>query len=254
MFKKTSHNSHKSTEKDKYERASLKLLEKGFDKTLSGHAKFKFCYQNPFIDYENIISSSLTREMKVLEIGAGTGNYTGQIAKTGAKVIASDISLNSLEVSKILNAEFDNIEFKIADIEKLPFESDEFDAILSSGSLSYGEFIIVKQELLRVLKKGGLLICVDALNDNPIYRLKRLIDVFRGKRTYMTYKNIPTIKSIENLLENFEKSEIKFFGSATWVLSFFPNFSKIKYLSAFIDELVKCKKSAFYFSLVAKKK
>lgn len=254
MFTRRPHNSDKEEEKNKYEKASSQILESGVDKNIFGYKKFKYCYQSPFINYQKKISAYLDSGKKVLEIGAGSGNYTGIIANTGAELIATDISAQSLEVSKILNADFTNIDYKIADIEDLPFENEKFDAVLSSGSLSYGDFEKVKTELVRVLKKDGLLICTDALNNNPVYRYKRLFDAYKGKRTHMTYRNIPTVRSIEILLKDFKEEEIVYFGSMTWLLAILPNYPIVKDLSNFIDKIIKCKRSAFYFTLVAKKK
>ena len=110
MFIKKSHKLDKYKEKNKYEKASSKMLEQGVNSNIFGYKKFKFCYQSPFIEYQKQIALNLTPENKVLEIGAGSGNYTGIIATTGAELIATDISASSLEVSKLLNANFINID------------------------------------------------------------------------------------------------------------------------------------------------
>ena len=55
-------------------------------------------------------------------------------------------------------------------MEKLPFRDNSFDAICSAGSLSYGDNLIVMNEIYRLLKTGGSFIAVDSLNNNPIFR------------------------------------------------------------------------------------
>ena len=65
-------------------------------------------------------------------------------------------------------------------MEDLPFSNNSFDVVASAGSLSYGSKKIVDKEILRILRPNGIFICVDSLNNNPIYRFNRFQNYLRG--------------------------------------------------------------------------
>ena len=91
--------------------------------------------------------------MKVLEIGCGTGEFSWQAISSGAYVTLLDISENSLEAARYrFKKHMKNIKLKKGDMEDIPFDEENF-IVLSSGSLSYGDHKIVRNEIFRVLKK-----------------------------------------------------------------------------------------------------
>ena len=135
---------------------------------LFDYSDLPFYLQSPYSHYERMIREYIVNEHKVLEIGSGTGNYTGYISSTGADVMATDISSKSLEVASLRYSKNKNIKYQAADMEQLPFSDESFDVICSAGSLSYGSYAKVSKEIKRVLKSGGYFICVDSLNNNPI--------------------------------------------------------------------------------------
>ena len=112
----------------------------------------------------------------MLEIGAGTGEFSTTLialASDGA-VTATDISEASLQLLQQRYSNVANLETKVADMEALPFEDESFDVVCSAGSLSYGDNLVVMNEIFRVLRGGGgRFICVDSLNHNPIYKVNR---------------------------------------------------------------------------------
>lgn len=160
--------------------------------------------------YENTISKLINSNSIVLEIGAGTGDYSGRLVECGAQITLLDTSRSALEISRI---KFGNAaEYVCGNMEKLPFPDSHFDFVLSAGSLSYGEYEIVRNEILRVLRPNGTILILDSLNDNPIYRLNRFRHFILGRRTRSTLKRIPNKKLIKDLISFFESSSISFFG------------------------------------------
>ena len=131
-----------------------------------------------------------------------------------------------------------------------------YDVVTSAGSLSYGDNLLVMQEVHRVLKPGGVFICVDSLNHNPIYRLNRWVRFLRGGRTKNTLLRMPTSSLIESYRHYFGRQNVKYFGSIVWL---FPVLRLIfarkiaAYLIARIDHLVNVEKSAFKFVMICKK-
>lgn len=246
----------KKIESDRYNKRAKKMLESNgllnidksnelFDRNT--HGKYK-AYHRKYIK-----SSSI-----VLEIGAGTGRLTKTLLESGAIVVATDISPSSLNVIEKRYSKYNNsLIAQLADMEQLPFKQNHFDIVSSAGSLSYGDNKIVMKEIYRVLKPGGLFICVDSLNDNPIYKFNRWIAYKMGKRTLSTIKNMPTLKSIKKYEFLFEKVHIHFFGSIIWLFPFFNLFLSKNNAVSFIekiDYLIGTKKSAFKFVMVLRKK
>lgn len=101
---------------------------------------------------------------KVLEIGAGPGRFTIELARLGASVVVADISPVQLEAHRVrigsLPAEAAVLDRQVADISDLSgFGDAEYDAVVAyGGPLSYvfdraGDALA---EMHRVLKPGGV--------------------------------------------------------------------------------------------------
>jgi ubiquinone/menaquinone biosynthesis C-methylase UbiE len=186
---------------------------------------------------------------------AGTGLHTWALVKTGAHVIATDISPNSLKLleQRIINAG-GSVTTQVADIEFLPFEDSSFDVVVCAGSLSYGEPALVDTEIKRVLRLGGRLICVDSLNHNPIYRLNRWIQYMRGNRTKSTLQRMPSLLRIKALTNGFNHIETHYFGAASFAMPIIASLlgqRQAAVVSDFIDQAFSVQRSAFKFVLVA---
>ena len=195
-------------------------------------------------------------ESKVLEIGAGMGENTSSLLDMSFKVTSTDISSKSVEVMRNKFSKYSNFSAEVADMEKLPFNNESFDVVCSAGSLSYGDNTVVMNEIYRVLKKGGVMIAVDSLNNNHIYRLNRYMHYLKGNRSKSTLIRMPTISLIDKYTENFGYAEVKFFGAITWT---FPLLSKILSeqavikLSNWIDIKFNIRESAFKFVIMLEK-
>ncbi|MBN2442339.1 MAG: methyltransferase domain-containing protein [Spirochaetales bacterium] len=99
-------------------------------------------------------------DLKILDLGGGTGKYSIELAKLGYSVTLSDISQESLNVAtvKIKNSGL-NIPTIQADAEHVPFNNGNFDMVLMLGGvMSYTPH---PQQLLRecnrILKNDGIL-------------------------------------------------------------------------------------------------
>lgn len=104
--------------------------------------------------------------MSVLDLGCGDGYDCLFFAQKGAKAIGID-RIKSPEWRKI-KSRHRNISFKVADAEKLPFDSESFDLIFAKDVMHHTEnpsqFL---QEALRLTKKGGKIISIEANRYNP---------------------------------------------------------------------------------------
>jgi SAM-dependent methyltransferase len=94
---------------------------------------------------------------RVLDVGAGDGNFALACARAGAAVIASDLSPGMVERGRRRSrAEGLAIEWIEADAEELPFEDESFDCVGSVfGAMIAPRPEIVGEELMRVARPGG---------------------------------------------------------------------------------------------------
>jgi SAM-dependent methyltransferase len=93
----------------------------------------------------------------VLDVACGTGVVAVTAARLGAQVTALDLTPELLarahENAAIANV---SIDFHEGDVEKLPFENDEFDVVLSQfGHMFAPRPDVAIGEMLRVLRPGG---------------------------------------------------------------------------------------------------
>ncbi len=251
--------SDKQIELNRYDaRASSKLSAVDTDLTTEefGSASMPDYLRTPYICYEIHAKNLITSQHKVLELGAGSGLHTWALVQSGAKVICTDISPNSL---KVLAHQYASrgiaVETQVADIEKLPFPDDSFDVVASAGCLSYGQPALVDAEIRRVLRAGGMFICVDSLNHNPIYRLNRLLHYWRGNRTWSTLQHMPDLARIRMIGCGFSNVTQNFFGSLSYLMPVVAKFvgaEQTQRISDYFDGLIGARRSAFKFVLVAK--
>jgi SAM-dependent methyltransferase len=95
--------------------------------------------------------------MRVLDVGAGTGNASIPAAQRGAIVTASDLTPELLEAGR-RRAEGAGVELEWAeaDAEHLPFADASYDAVISSIGAMFAPFHqAVADELVRVVRPGG---------------------------------------------------------------------------------------------------
>jgi demethylmenaquinone methyltransferase/2-methoxy-6-polyprenyl-1,4-benzoquinol methylase len=115
---------------------------------------------------------------RILDLAAGTGTSSVALSHSGAKVIAVDFSPGMIEEGR---RKHKNIEFVQADIEKLPFGDDEFDAVtISFGLRNVNDPKQALGEMYRVLKPGGrLVICEFSKPPRALLRM--------GYQAYLRY-------------------------------------------------------------------
>jgi ubiquinone/menaquinone biosynthesis C-methylase UbiE len=93
----------------------------------------------------------------VLDVAAGSGNVAIPAAQVGARVVASDLTPELMEIGKKWAADVGvEVTWEVADAEALPYGDGEFDAVLSClGVMFAPHHQAAADELLRVCRPGG---------------------------------------------------------------------------------------------------
>ncbi|XFA74196.1 class I SAM-dependent methyltransferase [Thermosynechococcaceae cyanobacterium Okahandja] len=95
----------------------------------------------------------------VLDAGCGYGQWSLALASINQSVSACDISTHRIEFVNVLCQQLgvNNISTRISSIDKMPYESNRFDAVFCYGVIFMTPWLESLKELARVLKPGGLL-------------------------------------------------------------------------------------------------
>src|SRR4051795_1139696 len=117
---------------------------------------------------------------RVLDVAAGTGNASIPAAQLGARVTASDLTPELLEIGRrrAENAGLD-IDWVPADAERLPFEDESFDVVMSAiGVVFAPHHQQAADELVRVCRPGGTIALLSWTPEGMIGELFRTMGPF----------------------------------------------------------------------------
>jgi ubiquinone/menaquinone biosynthesis C-methylase UbiE len=112
-------------------------------------------------------AAKLTGYERVLDAGCGTGHTALALAARGASVVAVDLTAAMLEQGRRLAHErgLTGIEFRLGDVEQLPFADGEFDLVVSRYSAHHWPHPQqALAEFRRVLRPGGRLLLADIVS------------------------------------------------------------------------------------------
>uniref|UniRef100_H2ZS59 phosphoethanolamine N-methyltransferase n=1 Tax=Latimeria chalumnae TaxID=7897 RepID=H2ZS59_LATCH len=96
----------------------------------------------------------------VLELGAGIGRFSGQLAKKARRVTAVDFMKTFMEKNREVNKVYGNVTFLQADVTNLDLPPNSFDLIFSNWLFMYltdKELVHFTNKLLQWLRPGGYL-------------------------------------------------------------------------------------------------
>lgn len=249
----------KFVEYNRYNSKSLSKITSGDISQVNGYLNFPAYIQAPYVFYEEILKKVIQENDTVLELCAGDGVHTLSLAKTGAKIISTDIADQSVKLAKMRMAHtgFCNVQFDVVDAENLPFEKDSFEVITCVGSLSYLDLEAFVNNVQKVMKGGGKLIIVDSFNHNPVYRLNRYINYLLGRRSLSTIERMPNLKTLHYFKNKFKSIEVRYFGIFTflgWPLSILIGSNRAANVVDQLDKrMVFLKKHAFKIVFIAEK-
>ena len=92
-------------------------------------------------------------DFKLLDVATGPGSLAAEAARRGVRCTGVDLSSGMIQLARKSNP---GIDFRVADVEHLPFADGSFDAVVCNfglGHFPYPEAAVA--ECIRTLRKGG---------------------------------------------------------------------------------------------------
>ncbi|NJN21774.1 MAG: class I SAM-dependent methyltransferase [Leptolyngbya sp. RL_3_1] len=117
----------------------------------------------------------------VLEPGAGNGEFTIRLAKSGASVTGVEIAPKQVAIANQKLSHCPNVKIIEGDVTQLPFADQSFDAVVGNAVLHHFELNQTLPELYRILKPGGHFFFTEPNMMNPQIAVEKNIK-FIGKR------------------------------------------------------------------------
>ena len=105
---------------------------------------------------------------KILDLGCGTGEFSRLLSGYADEVVAIDLSPNSIELAKQKSMQFNNIDYRVADVWEWEFVPESYDAVVSIATVHHLSLIELLPKIKASLKPGGALIILDLLENTGI--------------------------------------------------------------------------------------
>lgn len=178
---------------------------------LSNEVFFKLIIETIGIDHHDT----------VLDVACGPGMLSCAIAPKARHVTGIDLVPAMLEQARLLQEEKKllNMDWKLGDVTRLPFENDSFSTIVTR--FSFHHFLkapMVLKEMVRVAKSKGKVAVVDVFTTSPAHsRLHNLIEKLRDDShvkafSLLELQDMAQAAGLLNLKTQFHSLEIEFEG------------------------------------------
>ena len=114
--------------------------------------------------------------VRVLDVGCGLGELGLGLASMGAEVDSFDLSSVGIKRASLAANRYSlpNARFRVANAERLPYESGKFDVAIGWGVLHHlVKYPAAAAELARVMRLGSRLVWQETWGENPILNAGR---------------------------------------------------------------------------------
>jgi len=115
-------------------------------------------FYNLYIEMPAMLSilKNRVKNMKVLDLGCGSGIFSKKLLQLGSNVVGLDLSKSLIDIARKENPK---IEFHIGDAKKTQFKKTSFDIVSSSLMIHYfNNLDPLFKEISRILKNNGTLV------------------------------------------------------------------------------------------------
>jgi len=198
----------------------MKKMKKHYTEGYSENIRFKRdnMHKPEFILTFETIRKYLKRDMKILELGAGTGAYSIQLAKEGYDVTALELVEHNMSMLKLKIKPNMKIKTILGNATDLKMINGKFDMVLCLGPMYHlknKDRLKCLKESIRVCKKNGILIFAFISNYLPIADnfKKNIKELMRNENNYTSNfhrkDDVFTLVTIDEIEELFGKVKLK---------------------------------------------
>ena len=201
-----------------------------YEKFYGNRKYYKTTYRsNQFVD--NWLRNEVVGNV-FLDYACGNGSNAIKAAKFGASLsLGLDISSISIMNARLIAHQegLQNIRFFQADAENTKLPDNSIDRIICSGMLHHLDLSYALPELRRILKPGGKILAIEALDYNPAIKLYRMLTP--AMRTDWEKAHILSLKDVNFAKRFFKLSKINYWHVFGYIAG------KIPVLSVPLDAL-----------------
>ncbi len=209
---------------------------------------------------KNYVERWIKQESKgkiFLDYACGNGLKARLAAQNGSRLsLGFDISAISVQNAKKYAKEDDiqlnkegGVCFFQADAENTLLPDNCIDSIICSGMLHHLDLSYAFPELYRILKPGGKILAVEALNYNPFIKLYRYLTP--SMRTDWEKSHILSMKDLKLAKQFFKVSDIKYWHIFGYIGGKFPFLlSSLDILDRIFERVPLIKKMSWMFTFV----
>jgi len=186
-------------------------------------------YSNADRIARNLIRLGDLRDLKVLEIGAGTGRDSIPLLAHGARVFQLDYAENSLRILKRL-ADDNHLPVTIigGDTFRLPFHDESFDVVFHQGLLEHfrhPQAEALLRENIRVLKRGGYLL-VDVPQRYHVYTLVKHL-LMSVNKWFAGWERSFSVGELKSVLQSLGLTPVQAYGEWMYPSFFYRSFREV---------------------------
>lgn len=188
------------------------LSDSEYQKKYPNHSFYSIC-SNSSLFFDNLVRANSGGAL--LDYCCGMGESSIKYSDYFKSITAIDISDEELEHARRNSSKLSigNITFLCQDAEHTELASESFDVVICIGVLHHLDLYSATNELHRLLKPGGVAICLEALGHNPFINLYRRMTP--RLRTSWETDHILRLEDIGKIESHFNGRERYFFHIST---------------------------------------
>jgi len=127
-----------------------------------------------------MLSGHLRPEMTVLELGCGTGYFTSELVRSGAEIVAIDVSPDLLQLDRAQHSA-PNVRYELQNAYAMSYTDASFDSVVGSSVLHHLEIQPALREIHRVLKRSGTIFFTEPNMLNPQIAVQKNVPWIKRK-------------------------------------------------------------------------